>query len=239
MIVIPSYNRPNMKTLKMLEKHHISKEQITIYVVKEEEEDYKKAYPDYTIVVGIKGIVPQRQFIMDSYPEGMNLVFMDDDIEEIDLSMTSLTLKEFIDYAFQQCNEYGAYLWGVYPVYNPYFRKNQKEMTTCLNFIVGCFYGIIVRHQDDLKIKNMIRGNKDDVENTLNHFIKDRVVLRFNKVAPKTKYFAKGGIGLLKDRMESIKEEVIALQKAFPNYGRIKVRKNGVYEFVLKKITSK
>ena len=238
MIVIPSYNRFNIKTLKTLEYHKISKELITIYIVKEEEEQYRKAYPDYNIVVGVKGIVPQRQFIMDSYPKGTNLVFMDDDLEEIDLSMTNFTLKEFIEYAFQQCYKHGAYLWGVYPVYNPYFRKSRKEMTTCLNFIVGCFYGIIVRHDDDLKIKNMIRGNKDDVENTLNHFIKDGVVLRFNKIAPKTQYFSKGGIGLLKDRIESIKEETIALQKAFPNYGRIKIRKNGVYEFVLKRLTS-
>lgn len=240
MIVIPSYKRSKyMKTTKTLEKHNIPKDSITIYVIQEEVDEYKKEFPDYNIVVGVKGLVPQRQFIIDQYPEGTPLVFMDDDLDEIDLSMTNFTLQQFIEHSFQQCKEHNAYLWGIYPVYNPFFRKSRPDMTTCLNFIIGCMYGVIVRHSDDLKIKCMIHGNKDDVENTLNHFKKDGIVLRFNKVAVKTKFFSKGGLGILKDRFESIKLETKQLMDMFPNYGRIKIRKNGIHEFVLKKLESK
>jgi hypothetical protein len=235
--VIPSYNRyRNMKTLATLERHGIPKEMIRIYVVPEEVELYKQTCAGYELVVGKRGLVAQRQFIIDSYPEGTQLVFMDDDIDDISLELTNFTLFGFVNHAFQCCYENNAYLWGVYPVHNPFYRIEREEMSTCLNFIIGCFYGVCVRHSDDLRIKHMIHGSKDDTENTLNHFIKDGVVLRFNKVAVDTKFFAKGGLGLLKDRLDTIRDEVYALQRAFPNYGRIKIRENGVYEYVLKKI---
>jgi hypothetical protein len=224
-----------MKTINTLEKHNIPKESITIYVVQEEEEEYKKKFPDYKIVVGVVGLVAQRQFIMDQYPEGTPLVFMDDDLDEIDLSMTNFTLQEFIDHAFQQCKEHKAYLWGIYPVYNPFFRKARSELSTCLNYIVGCFYGVIVRKNPNLQLAT--HGNKEDVERSIKYFIEDGIVLRFNKVAPKTKYYGSvGGLGTKKERLESMKKESLNLQESFSDYGRIKIRKNGLYEFVLRKI---
>jgi hypothetical protein len=238
MIVIPSYNRYKyMKTIQTLHKHGIPIDSITIYVIQEEYNEYKKEFPDYNIVVGVKGLVPQRQFIMDQYPEGTPLVFMDDDLDEIDLSMTTFTLQEFIKHAFQQCTEQKAYLWGVYPCYNPFFRKARSEMDTCLNFIVGCFYGVIVRKNPNLDIILCHHGNKEDVERSIRYFIEDGIVLRFNKVAPKTKYYGSvGGLGTMKDRMESMQIESNRIQNTFPEHGKIKVRKNGIHEFVLKKI---
>jgi hypothetical protein len=238
MIVIPSYKRSKyMKTIHTLEKHQIQKDSITIYVIEEEQEEYKKEFPDYKIVVGVKGLVAQRQFIMDQYPEGTPLVFMDDDLDEIDLSMTTFSLQEFINHAFQECKERKAYLWGVYPVFNPFFRKARSELSTCLNFIVGCFYGVITRKNPNLLNTICTQGNKEDVERSIKYFIEDGIILRFNKVAPKTKYYGSvGGLGTKKERLESMKKESLNLQKAYPEYGRIKIRKNGLYEFVLRKI---
>ena len=42
------------------------------------------------IILGVEGINPQRQFIVEQFSEGAHLVFMDDDVEDIDLSLSYL-----------------------------------------------------------------------------------------------------------------------------------------------------
>ena len=65
--------------------------------------------------------------------------------------------------------------------------------------------------------------------------MKDGIVLRYNKIGIKTKFYSAGGIGLKSERVEEIKNETLALAETFREYGVVKIRKNGVYEFVLKK----
>jgi hypothetical protein len=235
MIVIPSLGRYNhMKTLTTLKEHNISNDYIKVYVVPEEFDLYKQMYPEYEIIVGVRGLVAQRQFIMDSYPIGTHLIFMDDDIELIDLSMTSFTLIDFFEHAFKTCRDKNAYIWGVYPVLNPFFREKREEMSTCLNYIVGAFYGIINRRIP----LTITTGEKEDVERSIQYFIQDGIVLRFNKVGFKTKYYGKtGGLGTLKERIESSKQKSYELFEKYPGYGKVKTRKNGITEFVLKKLT--
>ena len=241
-IAIPSYGRAvgcHKKTISTLEKYNIPKELVTVYVIAEQADEYRKELPDYNIVVGVKGIVPQRQFILEQYPAGTHLVYMDDDLDDIDLSLSSYSdLMAFLTDAFIQSAEKGAYLWGVYAVYNPYFRKGVTETSTCLNFIVGCFYGIITRPENrNLDVVISVKGNKEDVERSIRYFIEDGIVLRFNKIAPKTKYYGvSGGLGTKKERMEEISREAHKLAEAFPLYGKVKVRKNGLTEFPLKKL---
>ena len=242
MFVIPSYGRSKecrKKTIATLEKYMIPKEMITIYVIAEQADEYRQELPDYNIVVGVKGIVPQRQFIIEQYPKGTHLVCMDDDIEDIDLTMSSYPdLITFINDAFKQCIDQKAYLWGVYAVFNPFFRKNREEVSTCLNCCVGCFYGIITRPENrNIDVVISKHGNKEDVERSIRYFIEDGIVLRFNKIAPKTKYYGtSGGLGTKKERLEEMSIEANKLAIAFSDYGKIKVRKNGLTEFSLKKI---
>ena len=244
-IAIPSYGRSKecrKKTIATLEKYNIPKELVSVYVIAEQADEYRQALPDYNIVVGVKGIVPQRQFILKQYPAGTHLVYMDDDLDDIDLTLSSYPdLMSFLNDAFKQSVEKGAYLWGVYAVYNPFFRKARTETSTCLNFCVGCFYGIITRPENrNLDIVISIKGNKEDVERSIRYFIEDGVVLRFNKIAPKTKYFGvSGGIGNKKERMEEISVEAHKLAEAFPQYGKVRFRKNGLAEFPLKKLTKR
>jgi len=235
-IAIPSYNRATMcreKTIATLEKYKITN--ATVYVVKEQEDEYRKVLPDWVqIVVGVKGLIAQRRFIEHSLPLDSDLVFMDDDLDDIDLSLSSYTtLTDFLEDAFRQSRNRGAFLWGVYAVYNPFFRKARTEISTCLNFCVGCFYGIITRRKVDITLCH--HGNKEDVERSIRYFIEDGIVLRFNKIAPKTKYYNVGGLGTKKERLESVSVEAHKLQEAFPQYGKVKVRKNGLTEFTLKK----
>lgn len=96
-VCIPSYKRAvvcNERTLKTLHEHKIDPNKVYVYVAdKEDHELYletldKKLYNK--IVIGEKGLVPQRQFIMEQWSEGKHIVFFDDDVEKIDLSISPL-----------------------------------------------------------------------------------------------------------------------------------------------------
>jgi hypothetical protein len=164
-------------------------------------------------------------------------------VESIDLSISKLfkgkTLDHFFKYAFKECKANKSSIWGVYPVYNPFFREARDEMSTCLNYIVGAFYGIISR--PNLKSIQLSitkeNGQKEDVERTVKYFIEDGIVLRFNRVGFVTKYYGKsGGLGTFEDRLKPMLEASKKLMAAYPDYGNISTKKTGMTEFKLKKI---
>jgi hypothetical protein len=252
-VCIPSYKRStlcNEKTLTTLHKNKIDPKQIYVYVANQEEyklytQTLNKDYYN-KLIVGKKGLVQQREFISNQWPEGKHIVFLDDDIQSIDLSLSPLFKKHnfdyFIKYAFSECEKHHAYIWGIYPVFNPFFRKARKEMTIDMNFIVGAFYGIINRPSLQA-IKLTItkeNGQKEDSERTIKYFINDGIVLRFNKVGFVTKFYGReGGMGTFEERIKPGMEAAKKLIAKYPDYGRIKVRGNGMYELILKKIPAK
>lgn len=249
-VCIPSYKRSkllNEKTLQMLKDNKIPAKNIFVYVAnKQEYDEYvevlnKKLYNK--IKVGVKGLVKQRKFISDDWPENKHIVFFDDDVESVDLSLSPVfktkTLNYFFQYAFKKCIERDSYIWGVYPVFNPFFRKDRLEISDCLTYIVGAFYGIINR--PNLKAIGLTitkqNGQKEDVERTIKYFIKDGIVLRFNKVGFVTKYYGKsGGLGTFEERLKPMLEASNKLKKAYPEYGSITTKKTGMTEFKLRKI---
>lgn len=252
-IAIPSYKRAEVcrdKTLNMLKTNKIPVNKIYVYVAnKEEYEEYKNVLDKSTyhkLVVGIKGLVPQRKFIMNEWGEGKNIVFFDDDVAKIDLTLSSMFRGKSLDYflktAFSESKKHGAYIWGVYPVFNPFFRKSREEISTCLNYIVGAFYGVINRpnlKKLDLTITKE-NGQKEDVERTLKYFINDGIVLRFNRVGFITKYYGRnGGLGTFEDRLKPMQEASQKLLKVYSDYGSISTKKTGMTEFRLRKIPSR
>jgi hypothetical protein len=241
-IAIPSYQRSttcNNKTLKCLHANGIDKQLINVFVIQEEHEEYlAKLNPDWynQLIIGEKGLVQQREFIQRYYPVNTHIVSLDDDVEAIDLSLTSHTnLDEFFTDAFIKCVDSNAFLWSVYPVFNPFFRKTKKDTTEGLSFCIGAFYGYINRYDEDLKLTLTREGNKEDVERSILYWLKDGKTLRFNKVAFKTKYYGVGGLGGLKDRLELMKQYSLAIHEKYPEFTKIKIRKkNSLYEIVLK-----
>lgn len=244
-ICIPSYMRAQIcknKTLATLIANNINPNKIYIFVASQEE------YNDYNIVlekdtyrkliIGKKGIIYQRQFIMTQFPTNSHIVCIDDDISNIDLSLSDLfkhkTLDYFFKYAFNECIKRRSFIWGVYPVFNPYFRGPRVEITIGLNFIVGSLYGIINRPK--LKaIQNIMTENmspKEDTERSILYYKYDGISIRFNKVGFKTKYFNNtGGLGGFNTRLKSSKDACEYLKKIYPTYGHIVTRKNGMTEF--------
>ena len=272
-IVIPSYNRPEIiqsKTLGLLNRHNINPNKITIFVANQEQYDlYKAKIPAMLygkLIVGVLGLKNQRNYIMNYYPEGTHIVQMDDDLDKIvelvvtrkslgqgitkrtvigmvkgkeqwkpsRKSSTRKTVKpisnldEVIRNAFKICKEKGIYLWGVYPLSNPRFMT--PKVTTDLRFIVGPMWGNINRHRQDLQLTI---DEKENAERTLQHWVIDNKVLRFNGVGIETKYYKnKGGMqNEGKNRKEEALKSVYYLHKKYPQLTKIYLgKKSGVPE---------
>ena len=108
-----------------------------------------------------------------------------------------------------------AYLWGVYPVNNPYFMTN--SITKDLRFIVGPMWGKINRKDRRLKLE---RNEKEDFERTLRHYKLDKAVVRFNNITISTSYYSTPG-GMQaedKDRYKEAEKSANYLVKKFPGY---------------------
>jgi len=174
------------------------------------------------LIIGEIGLKNQRNFISNYYPVGTHIVELDDDIDDIiqlhtrtkqqpthpkqlqtqkQLQSISSPLSKsanyttpinnldlFIKKAFKLCSEKQAYLWGVYPVSNPYFMTD--TVTTDLRFIVGPMWGIINRHSDDLILSI---DEKENTQRTLQYYVKDSTVIRFNNISIITKYYKTPG----------------------------------------------
>lgn len=247
-VCIPSYKRAkicNERTLATLSRHNIDPTKVYVYVANQAEYELYKDTLNRDLYneirVGELGLINQRQFISNQWSLNQYILFFDDDVEEIYLSLTPHTsLDEFITHAFSECIKYKSYIWGVYPVLNPYFRERRRELNTELNYISGAFYGIINRPNYKAIQLSINDGNKEDVERSLKYFINDGIVLRFNKVGFKTKYYGTdgGGLGRFKERLIPMANASLKLKEMYGDYGKIKVRKNGMTEFVLKKIKS-
>jgi hypothetical protein len=252
-VCIPSYKRSqlcNDQTLTTLYKHKIDSKLVYVFVAnKSEYDDYKKILnPDFynKLIIGKKGLVQQRDYISNYFKNGKQIVFFDDDVKKIDLTLSPRFKKSnlyiFFKNAFEDCVKFKSFIWGVYPVYNPYFRKDKAELSTSLKYIVGAFYGIINRPKLS-SIKLIItrkNGQKEDVERTIKYFKNDGIVLRYNKIGFETKYYGKdGGLGTFEARLKPMKEASEKLKNKYPEYGEIKVKKTGMTEFRLKLLPSK
>ena len=167
-IAIPSYKRSNIinfKTLMTLKNHNIKRSKIYIFVANDVEySDYIKNVDKSLynkIIIGEKGLKNQRNFIVDYFKEGINLVQMDDDIDDIvelipndNRRMNKLIsikdLNRFFVDAFRMIKKKNIFIWGIYPVSNPYFMTD--TITNDLRFIVGPMWGIVNRHNNELKL---------------------------------------------------------------------------------------
>lgn len=242
-IAIPSYKRAELlrdKTLAMLNKAGI-KNNIFIFVADEEErEHYDKVIPKslYSkIIVGRLGIAAQRQFIMNFFPKGTCVVSIDDDVECLyKLEGDKMVVFNDIDSLFTESFDYlkknRLQLFGVFPTPNPFYMKGQKETSTTLKFIIGTLHGFI-NTKDPGLVSNL--KEKEDVELTIASYIKYGGVYRHNNISFKTKFKnANGGLGGIQSRFDANREAAEYLHAKYPEYTRIKVRKNGMYEIVLR-----
>ena len=244
-IAIPTYQRSSelvQKTLKTLNDGGVSKDIIYIFLANEEE---KKIYEEVVpkdlyneLIIGIKGIANQRNFIRNYFEIGENIVSIDDDVQTIsklhdDKLVKINDLDPFFNSTFDTLIKNKLFLWGVYPVSNPFFMKGVKHPeTTSLKFVIGVLHGFIVRHDKKLLTSTDAEG-KEDYEMSILNYLKDGGVYRFNHITIKTKFNAKGGLG--RDRFDMNKKSADYLKNTYPDLITIFHRKNGMTEVRLRR----
>jgi hypothetical protein len=188
------------------------------------------------IVIGKKGITNQRIFIANYFDEGRYVISMDDDVEEFQMLHGDKLVKlgnvaGFFESAYKLLKTNKLYIWGIYPVRNPFFMYN--EITMDLRFLIGVTFGFITRHERGLR-PSIKAETKEDYEQTILYYKMDGGVLRFNNITAKTKFNAPGGLGT--DRYERNKSAAEYLFKTYPDIITVFQRKNGTHEVKLKKL---
>jgi hypothetical protein len=239
-IAIPSYNRADTiagKTLSCVLDGGVSPSRITIFVAnKTQEKMYQSVVPREMykdIVVGKVGIANQRKFISHYYPVGTYIVSMDDDVEDLkmlrgDKLATIRDLDGLFTRAYAVLKKEKLYIWGIYPVQNPFFMHNTT--TTNLKFIIGVTFGYINRRLKRLEPSPRAEG-KEDYEQSILYYKEDGGVVRFNNITHKTKFNSVGGLGA--DRQLMNKRAAEYLESAYPDIVSIFHRKNGMTEIRL------
>lgn len=242
-VAIPTYNRVEeviKKTLTTLKEVGIHKNKIYLFVANKSQYDlYEQNVPKNLykeIVIGKKGITNQRIFISQYFNEGQYVISMDDDVEQFEILKGEKLVKmnninKFFNDAYKLMKKENLFIWGIYPVRNPFFMYN--EITYDLRFIIGVTFGFITRHNKKLKM-SVKAETKEDYEQTILYYLMDGGVIRFNNITAKTKFNAPGGLGT--DRFERNKHAAEYLTKKYPEIAIRNDRKDGTPEIKLKKL---
>ena len=201
-----------------------------------EEQAYRenlKDYPVNIIISNTKHVNTQRNFIVDYYKEDELILGIDDDIDLVAMKVDDKntiqlnSLTEFVENAFTISLDKKIDMWGVNPVINPYFMKN--NVTFNLKYIVACFYGWRNNHDEKAYVSTNPEYGKEDFERSIRYYIADGGVTRFNYVAPKTKYYSEKG-GIQNYRTVEYEETAVKwLLETFPMYCKRNTKSKGKY----------
>tara|TARA_R110000751_G_scaffold87744_4_gene173804 strand:- start:1133 stop:1909 length:777 start_codon:yes stop_codon:yes gene_type:complete len=230
-IAIPSYKRSETiknKTLKLLSEHNIDKNKITIFVADTDEEKiYKQSLGnEYKIVVGVPTIGNQRNFIERYYKENSWVVMFDDDLDgvfvknENDLDPINNIENDLIIKGFNECIKNNSYVFGVYAAANAYFMLNRIYKKLC--YIPGGVFGVIIQHDDFLQRKT---NHGEDYEYSIRQYIKNKILVRFDYITIKSKFFKEqGGLQTIRTK-QYIYDSIKWIQDEFPEYCKMYIRK--------------
>lgn len=243
-VAIPSYKRPQIlkeKTLKVLTEGGVPTSVIHVFVANADEaKAYREAIgPVYKIVVGDLGITKQRRFIRSHFPPGTKIVSVDDDVDKLlELNRETEKLEPFtklhtlFNEAFKKAAAERVGLWGLFPTPNPFYMKDQAPTSTSLKFVIGTLHGFVNSH-GDITLGEI--EEKEDVDMTIQYYLRDSGVLRFNHITFKTRFKnPRGGLGGIEGRFESNRLAAEYLTTKYPFCTRLKVRKNGMHEITLR-----
>ena len=239
-VAIPSISRAETitkKTLNYLKQTDIDMSKVDIFLSNpSEEQAYRenlKDYPVNIIISNTKHVNTQRNFIVDYYKEDELILGIDDDIDLVAMKVDDKntiqlnSLTEFVENAFTISLDKKIDMWGVNPVINPYFMKN--NVTFNLKYIVACFYGWRNNHDKKAYVSTNPEYGKEDFERSIRYYIADGGVTRFNYVAPKTKYYSEKG-GIQNYRTVEYEETAVKwLLETFPMYCKRNTKSKGKY----------
>lgn len=225
-VAIPSYKRAQQlrdQTLNTLQNANVAAKSVTVFVADRRElrvyESVLIPGTYHRLVVGVAGITNQRDFISSFFPEGENIVQIDDDITSfVELSeqgclVPVINLDMWLTTGFKLCKQHGLGMFGFYPCAQPKFMQQRIVFGT--HKVIGCCFGVINDHSADLKVKG---EEHNDFEMNMLHFKKYGGVVRFDNIAMQTKFMTPGGMSHNTDRCKRSLPAAKALIRKYPQY---------------------
>ena len=235
-VAIPSFRRARTlrdKTLALLARHGVPPERITVFVADAAEaEEYRGTLDDATygaLQVARPGMAAVRNYITHFYPVGQQILCVDDDVrdlKELDPAQRNKPLQDlggFVTRAFEEAARTGFRLWGIYPVCND-CRGMRDRVTSDLRYIVGCCFGIV----NPGPVLECTLDDKEDFQRSVIMYLLDGGVLRFEHVAPVTKYWTTPGGMQITRTQQRIEASAHAMAKAYTDLARLTIKKRGV-----------
>ena len=251
-VAVPSYKRAEIlkeQTLNTLDRLCADRERIHVFVADDaEREVYEDALNgEYRIVVGVRGISSQRKYYHEYFPEGTRIISLDDDIADLmekqdnTIETTGYTLDQIADIAYAVCEKHDARLWGINPVANGFYMKDQ--ITVGLRFICANFMGSYAGDWVYTDPQRRMTPTGEDHHSTLRSYTRYGNVVRLEYLTPKTRYWAKGGIDACvtedgETRAERHARQLKRVSDLYPNLATPTVRKGIISSLKLKPITN-
>ena len=223
-IVIPSYNRPDLiqvKTLALLHRHNINPNLINIFVANKDQRDlYQSKIPKFLyneIIIGVLGLKNQRNFIIDYYPEGKHILQMDDDLDKImelyrkSGSNARKTARKSVKKSVRKearnmrpVQDLDRFIRNAFKMchekgiflWGVYPLANARFMTPTVTKDLRFIVGPMwgMINRHRQELYSTI-DEKENAERTLQYYTMDGAVLRFNNVGIETRYYKnKGGM---------------------------------------------
>ena len=236
-VIIPTYGRHEQigpKSLHFLSTAGVVADRIHLIVANDAEAQlYRQTLDSKTyghLHTASVGLASARKWAALHFPQNTPLLFMDDDISGLvqkrksgELSAVR-DLDAIIKRGFDECHASGLKLWGIYPVYNTMFMR--RFLRTGRLYVVGLFYGVI--NDQDFSPCN---EELEDFERCAHHCTKNGGVVRFDDLAAKTKYWAKGGMSApgRPERVAASREACTALLERYPHvFSCVRQKRNGI-----------
>ena len=224
-VAIPSYGRAKKlraQTLDCLASEGIDPQRITVFVASEEErKEYEKVLlPDSygRLVVGVKGLCQQLNFIRHYYPERTPILRMDDDVKRVK-KLCPQRLGEIVERMFLLAQQEGVSYWGFYPCNNLYFCKDRVVIGKV--FCVGPMNGFF----NDRSLVYPDVSCQEDRWMSLTCYVKDGKTMRYEGLCPDTVYQTSSGLSDY--RKQNLEANIQHILLEFPELCHRRQKKKG------------
>ena len=254
-IAIPSYKRPHIlttQTLQTLKNLGSDLSNVTVFTANHEEEAIYRTVTqavnlDVNIVTAVPGLTACRiWYNTQYYDKDTRILNLDDDIAGIrqklgenKLAPYEGTLDALVRQGFETCEKHNARLWGINAALNGLFLKNTT--TVGLRYICGIFHGSYAGDPALCGADREVQSSGEDFETTLRSFKLYGKVVRLDGYAPKTKYFAQGGMQAeLGGKSERDMHHAAMLNKIaseYSDWAKVYEKAGGVANIRLKTVT--
>jgi hypothetical protein len=213
------------KTIKTLLGQGYTAADIDIFVSNNEEKAaYEATLSGYNfIVTNTMGLADKKNFITGYYPEGQQILSMDDDITKILYSPECQykNLKALVPVLFEEMTKHNTILGGFYPAGDTRCMKNTWERG--LMFVLGSMYCYINDKSITIEV-----SSAEDAERTLKVYDKYKCIIRYCKAAPITRYWVnKGGMEVSEaDRAQKDYERKKVISETYSQYCKLITKKD-------------